>query len=111
MDGRPLTPARDRSGCGEATSGQRGELDSAEHLRPARGKRRVTVAAYIRVSSRSQNNATQREAIKRASKARGHVIAHWFEEKRSAKTLERPVLSHVRDLARRGEVQRLYVFR
>jgi DNA invertase Pin-like site-specific DNA recombinase len=71
----------------------------------------MSVAAYVRVSSRSQNYATQREAISRAAKARGDVIRHWFEEKKSAKNLDRPVLTHVRDLARRGEVRRLYVFR
>ncbi len=68
-------------------------------------------AAYIRVSSRSQNHASQREAIERAAKARGHEIEKWFEEKRSAKTLDRPVLVQVRDLARQGKIRRLYVFR
>jgi len=71
----------------------------------------LSVAAYVRVSSRSQSNATQREAIERAAKARGHEIEKWFEEKRSAKTLDRPVLVQVRDLARQGKIRRLYVFR
>lgn len=69
------------------------------------------IAAYVRVSSRSQNNATQREAISRAASARGDEIVHWFEEKKSAKKLDRPVLAKLRDLVQRGEVTRLYVFR
>ncbi len=77
-----------------------------------RGERAgLSVAAYVRVSSRSQNHATQREAIERAAKARGDEIETWFEEKRSAKTLERHELARLRDLARKGEVRRLYVFR
>jgi len=66
---------------------------------------------YIRVSSRSQNYATQREAIERAAEAKGDVITYWIEEKKSAKTLERPGLTQLRSFARRGEVRRLYVFR
>lgn len=54
----------------------------------------------------------QREAISRASAARGDDIgAQWYEEKRSAKTMMRPVLEHVRQLAREGHVSRLYVWR
>jgi len=74
---------------------------------------RVNAAAYVRVSSRSQDNATQREAISRAATARGDEIpgVHWYEEKRSARTLERPELAKIRECVRRGEVTRLYVFR
>jgi DNA invertase Pin-like site-specific DNA recombinase len=71
----------------------------------------VTVAAYVRVSSRSQNYATQVETIKRASEARGDEIGAWHVEKKSASKLDRPVLNRVRELARGGEIQRLYVFR
>jgi DNA invertase Pin-like site-specific DNA recombinase len=71
----------------------------------------VTVAAYVRVSSRSQNNATQTEAISRAATARGDAIGAWFEEKRSGEKLDRPVLTRIRDFARRGEISKLYVFR
>src|SRR6266571_4061417 len=76
-----------------------------------RRERLMSIAAYVRVSSRSQNNATQREAIERAAKARGDEIETWFEEKRTAKPLDRPKLAELRALARAGEVQRLYVFR
>jgi DNA invertase Pin-like site-specific DNA recombinase len=55
----------------------------------------------------------QREAISRATSARGDDIAQafWFEEKRSAQTVLRPVLEHVRQLAREGHIARLYVWR
>ncbi len=69
------------------------------------------VAAYIRVSTRAQNHATQRDAIERAAKSRGEKIDRWFAEKQSAKKLERPVLTEIRDLSRQGYVRKLYVFR
>src|SRR5207244_2180810 len=71
----------------------------------------LMAAAYIRVSSRSQNHATQRDAILRAASARGDRITQWFEERRSAKKLDRPMLASVRELARRGDLPKLYVFR
>jgi len=69
------------------------------------------VAAYIRVSTRAQNHSTQRDAIERAAKSRGEKIDRWFAEKQSAKKLERPVLTEIRDLSRQGYVRKLYVFR
>jgi DNA invertase Pin-like site-specific DNA recombinase len=69
------------------------------------------IAAYVRVSSRSQNHATQVEAIKRAAEARGDEIAEWFSEKASATKMDRPALGMVREKARRGEISKLYVFR
>lgn len=71
----------------------------------------VRVGAYLRVSSRSQSLATQREAIERAARARGDEIALWWSETASARTTDRPVLSQVRGAARRGDLERLYVFR
>ncbi len=71
----------------------------------------MNAAAYVRVSSRSQDYATQRDALKRAAKARGDRIKDWFEEKRTAKKLERPALQSLRDAVRAGEVSKLYVFR
>lgn len=71
----------------------------------------MTVAAYLRVSSRSQEVATQRDAIERCARARSEPILTWFIEKRSARTLERPELAALREAARRGEVRVIYVFR
>jgi DNA invertase Pin-like site-specific DNA recombinase len=70
-------------------------------------------AAYVRVSSETQDNAMQREAISRACSARGDDIAQrdWHEEKRSGDDKTRPVLERVRQLAREGSIGRLYVYR
>lgn len=69
------------------------------------------VVAYVRVSSRSQSTETQRDAIARVAKARGERIGEWFEEKRSAKTVERPALEALRQLVRQGGVRTVYVYR
>jgi DNA invertase Pin-like site-specific DNA recombinase len=67
--------------------------------------------AYVRVSSRAQNYATQRDAIERASSARGDTMVAWYEEKRSAKTMARPELQRLRADAAAGKLSKLYVFR
>ncbi len=68
------------------------------------------VAAYIRVSSRAQNLATQRSAISQALQASdGDVV--WFEEKRSAKTMDRPELQRLLAEVRAGRVRKAYVFK
>lgn len=69
------------------------------------------VAAYLRVSSRSQDVASQRRAIERAARARGQRVGRWFSEKVSGRSLRRPELDAVRAAARRGELTTLYVFR
>ncbi len=71
----------------------------------------MDAVAYVRVSSRAQDLATQRSAIERAATARGDVIASWLEEKRSAKTLARPVLDQLRADVRTGLVRRVYCFK
>jgi DNA invertase Pin-like site-specific DNA recombinase len=68
-------------------------------------------AAYIRVSSRSQDHASQRSAIERAAAARGDEISTWYAEKKSARTLAREELNRLRDDARAGKVRKLYIFR
>lgn len=70
-----------------------------------------TVAAYVRVSTGGQNVASQKLALERAASARGERIGKWFMEKRSGASLARPELARVRELARRGELRRLYVWR
>lgn len=71
----------------------------------------MTVAAYLRVSSRAQDFATQRAAIERTAKARGDSITEWRSEKRSGKLLARPELDRVRADARAGAISKLYVYR
>jgi len=67
--------------------------------------------AYVRVSSRTQDHATQVAAIERAAHARGDTIAHVYAEKKSGKTIARPELDRLRVDARAGKVARLYLFR
>jgi DNA invertase Pin-like site-specific DNA recombinase len=93
-------------------SGSRAELDQAEAERRGVVRDRMTAAAaYVRVSSRAQDHATQRSAIARAARARGHQITRWFHEKMTATRLARPVLQELRAAVRAGEVTVLYVFR
>jgi DNA invertase Pin-like site-specific DNA recombinase len=72
---------------------------------------RAASVAYVRVSSRAQDDATQRAAIERAAAVRGDTIATWYAEKRSAKTTDRAELQRLRADARAGHFRRLYLFR
>jgi DNA invertase Pin-like site-specific DNA recombinase len=71
----------------------------------------MNAAAYLRVSSRAQDHATQKSAVERAAGARGDTITAWYAEKRSGKTLARPELDRLRADARAGHLRRLYVFK
>jgi DNA invertase Pin-like site-specific DNA recombinase len=69
------------------------------------------IAAYLRVSSKAQDFATQRAAVQRAASARGDTVESWYSEKRSGKLLARPELDRLRADARAGHLKRLYVYR
>jgi DNA invertase Pin-like site-specific DNA recombinase len=71
----------------------------------------VKAAAYVRVSSRSQDASSQRAALERAAQARGDELVGWYVEKQSGRTLARPILDSVRELVRRGHIRKLFVFR
>src|SRR5436190_2138981 len=71
----------------------------------------MTIAAYLRVSSRAQDAASQRSAIERAAAARGDAVSEWYSEKRSGRTLDRAELQRLRADVRAGRVRRLFVFR
>jgi DNA invertase Pin-like site-specific DNA recombinase len=71
----------------------------------------MTVAAYVRVSSKSQTHETQRDAIERAAEARGERIPVMYAETMSARTTERPMLDKLRADVRAGMVRKLYVYR
>jgi DNA invertase Pin-like site-specific DNA recombinase len=71
----------------------------------------VDATAYVRVSSKAQDHASQRAAIERAAAARGDEVTSWFGDKMSGKTLGRPELDRLRAAVRAGEVRRLYVYR
>jgi DNA invertase Pin-like site-specific DNA recombinase len=73
----------------------------------------VAAAAYVRVSTRKQDGAFQRSEIKRAATARRDRIApaHWFDEKVSGSSIQRPALQKLRAAARAGKISRLYLWR
>lgn len=71
----------------------------------------MRAAAYVRVSSKGQDDRTQRTAIRRAAAARGDEVATWWAEKASATRNDRPELEALRAACRAGAVRRLYVFR
>lgn len=73
----------------------------------------LAAAAYLRVSTHAQDWKLQRDALRRALKARGDRVppALWFEEKKSGSSLERPALQRLRAAVRAGRVGRVYVFR
>jgi DNA invertase Pin-like site-specific DNA recombinase len=71
----------------------------------------MRAAAYLRVSSKSQDHATQRSAVERAASARGDAITAWYAEKQSGRTMARAELQRLRADARAGHVGRLFVFR
>ena len=69
------------------------------------------IAAYVRVSSASQDAGMQRDAIKRASRARGDTVREFFADTMTGATSQRPALDKVRALVRAGDVRKLYVYR
>lgn len=71
----------------------------------------MDTVAYIRVSSRSQNLATQRDALEQAARARGDSIRGWYIDKASGKKLDRPELNALRQDVCLGKIRKLYVFR
>ncbi|MFN9812540.1 MAG: recombinase family protein [Deltaproteobacteria bacterium] len=71
----------------------------------------MRTVAYVRVSSESQDLATQRDAIGRLATVRGHETSEWYAEKASGKTMARPELGRLRQDARRGDLERIYVFK
>jgi DNA invertase Pin-like site-specific DNA recombinase len=69
------------------------------------------IAAYLRVSTRGQSVAMQRDAIERAAKARGHAVDVWFSEKTGGSAAERPQLDLLRADVRAGKFARVFTFR
>lgn len=76
-------------------------------------KAQSTVAAYVRVSSASQNHAMQRDAIARAARARGDELGPdaWYADHASGGRMGRPSLDRLRQHAREGRISRLYLYR
>ncbi len=71
----------------------------------------MTVAAYIRVSSKGQDHAMQRLAIERAAAGRGDQVGEWYAEKRTATKMDRPELGRLLADVRARRLHRVYVWR
>ena len=71
----------------------------------------MATAAYLRVSTRGQSLAMQRDAIQRAAQARGFVIDVWFSEKVGGAAQARPQLSALRASVSLGTFDRVIVYR
>ncbi len=73
--------------------------------RPSRGP----TVAYVRVSSRGRDAASQRRAIEDAAAADGDQISQWYSDTRSRRSGKRPQLERLRERARAGKLGRIYV--
>jgi DNA invertase Pin-like site-specific DNA recombinase len=71
----------------------------------------MTVAAYVRVSSASQDAGMQRDAVLRAARSRGDLVPIWYAETMTGATTKRPELDKLRAAVRAGDVRTLYVYR
>jgi DNA invertase Pin-like site-specific DNA recombinase len=100
---------RTRGGRGER--GREGERETRQRGAHASEWPAMTVAAYLRVSSASQDAGMQRDAILRAARARGELVVHWFADTMSGATTKRPELARLRAAVRAGDVRKLYVYR
>lgn len=71
----------------------------------------MSVCAYIRVSSPSQDYAYQRHAIEAAARGRRETIDAWYADVASGASSDRPELARLRCAVERGGVQRVWVWR
>lgn len=75
------------------------------------GRADSAVAAYVRVSSPSQDAAYQRAAIERAAEARGERVGAWFSDVASGRSMDRPQWIQLFESIKAGHVRRLWVWR
>jgi DNA invertase Pin-like site-specific DNA recombinase len=91
--------------------GDRSGADRGQEQDSGQERAAPVVAAYVRVSSKSQDAAYQRDAIERAARARGELIDVWFCDVASGRSMDRPELSEALEAIRAGVVRRLWVWR
>lgn len=69
------------------------------------------VAAYIRVSTASQDHASQRHAIELAARARGDAVDRWFADVATGGTMDRPQMVRLRAELASGAISRIWVWK
>lgn len=69
------------------------------------------IAAYIRVSTPSQDYAYQRHAIEAAARASGTTIARWYADTATGASMQRPELARLRRALAGGEIEKVWVWR
>ncbi len=69
------------------------------------------VAAYVRVSSKSQDYEYQKQAIEKACKARGESVHRWYADVASGRSMDRPQLQRLRDAVRARAIGKVWVWR
>jgi DNA invertase Pin-like site-specific DNA recombinase len=69
------------------------------------------IGAYLRVSGKGQSLESQRDAVTRVARARRLRIGAWYSDKIGGAAAERPELDRLREDARAGKLDRLFVFR
>jgi len=68
------------------------------------------VAVYVRVSSRKQDTASQEPELKRWVESNG-AEAHWYRDKFTGKTMDRPGFSKLLADVRTGKVRTVVIWR
>lgn len=75
------------------------------------GRGAAAVAGYIRVSTASQDHASQRHAIELAARARGEQIDRWYADTTTGSSMDRPELRRLWRALEQHQVQRVWVWR
>ena len=73
----------------------------------------MTIAVYIRVSSKSQSSASQKTAIRKWLKAHDHHArsVRWFEDTESGKTLDRDAFKDLQSAIFNGQIKTVVVWK
>ena len=71
----------------------------------------AVTAIYVRVSSRTQDTASQEPDLKRWAKAQKEITVRWYRDKFSGKTMDRPGFNRLMADVQLGKVGRVAVWR
>jgi DNA invertase Pin-like site-specific DNA recombinase len=71
----------------------------------------MKIAAYVRISHYSQNEASQRAAIERWLSGHGITDARWFVDTATGDNLDRPAFDQLQQAVFMGEIDTIVVFK